>query len=165
MSEEKRIMDLLGRPEIDGEVRGKHLGKVLTYLKTMKNEEWDKTISKLSLVLGMNSRYIRENYLKGLLYFDIIKLYRNSNALYWQWVGESALKGSVIPTEPEQVINDLLDIENQETEETKEVAEPEETKEGCCPNCGKKLKKNTKFCSEECLKKYYEKKKGEKTNE
>ena len=188
MSEEKRIMDKLGRPEIDGEVRGRHLGKVLTYLKTIKSEEWDKTISKLSLVLGMNSRYIRENYLKGLLYFDIIKLYRNSNALYWQWIGESALKGSVIPSNSEQVldenqeIKEIKDIKKPEPDYKKEwkkakveakkkpekkpekknpepVKEHEEIKEGCCPICGKKLKKNMKFCNEECLREHYKKKK------
>ena len=181
-------MDKLGRPEIDGEVRGRHLGKVLTYLRTIKSEEWDKTISKLSLVLGMNSRYIRENYLKGLLYFDIIKIFRSSNVLYWKWIGESALNSSVILDEPEQVldknqeIKETKDIKKSEPDYEKEwekvkaeakkktekkpekknpepVKELEEIKEGCCPTCGKKLKKNMKFCNEECLRKRYKKKK------
>lgn len=161
MSEEKRIMDKLGRQELEGEVRGSHLGKVLTYLKMIKHESWDITLSKLALVLGVNPRYVRENYLKGLIYFGIIKLYRNSNTMCWEWVGESALIGSVIPSEPEQVLNNLRDIENNKTRKEKPKEAKKEIRKGYCPNCGKKLKKNKKFCNEECVKGYYDKK-GEK---
>jgi len=151
LSEEKRIIELLGRTEIDGEVRGSHLGKVLTYLKMVKGESWDITLSKLALVLGVNPRYIRENYLKGLMYFGVIKLYRNGNTLKWEWTGEKAFNGvNIIPTEPEQIMKDLDDLEKEK---------PEETKEGYCPNCGKKLKKDQKFCNEKCVSEYYMKKK------
>jgi len=160
MSEEKRIMDILGRQETEGEVRGSHLGKVLTYLKTVKSEAWDITMSKLALILGVNPRYIRENYLKGLMYFGVIKLYRNTNTLNWQWVGESALTGAVIPSESEQVMNKLQDIEKEETK--KETKKEEKPKEGYCPSCGKKLKKDQKFCNEKCVTEYYMKKKKEK---
>lgn len=153
MSEEKRIIELLGRTEIDGEVRGSHLGKVLTYLKMTKGEVWDVTLSKLALVLGVNPRYIRENYLKGLMYFNVIKLYRNGNTLKWQWIGEKAFDGvNIIPSEPEQIMENLTDLEKKE-----------ETKKGYCPNCGKKVKKNQRFCNEKCVSEYYIKnKKGKK---
>lgn len=152
MSEIKRIMDMLGRTEIDGEVRGTHLGKVLIYLKTVKDECWDITVSKLALVLGVNPRYIRENYLKGLMYFDIIKLYRNGNTLHWKWIGVDALEGAIIPTEPEEI---MMEIKEDSIEPEKVIKEiRKETKKGCCPSCGKKLKKGKKFCSEECLRKY-----------
>lgn len=144
MSEEKRIIELLGRTEIDGDVRGSHLGKVLTYLKITKNENWDVTLAKLALVLGVNPRYVRENYLKGLMYFGVIKLYRNGNALYWEWVGEKAFSGSAIPSEPEQKMKELNDTEKEKTKE-----------ENKCPNCGKKLEKDKKFCNEKCVSEYY----------
>ena len=168
MSEEKRIIELLGRTEIDGEVRGSHLGKVLTYLKMTKGEVWDVTLSKLALVLGVNPRYIRENYLKGLMYFNVIKLYRNGNTLKWQWIGEKAFHGvNIIPTEPEQTMEGLTDLEKSHSpkQQAEEIAKEleKETKKGYCPNCGKKVKKNQRFCNEECVSEYYiKKKKGKK---
>ena len=71
----KEIMDYLGRPSMEGDVRGSHLSKVLLYLQRTANENLDITLSKLALVLGMNPRYVRENYLKGLMYFGVIKIF------------------------------------------------------------------------------------------
>lgn len=153
MSEEKRIMDFLGIGNLEGNVHGQHLGKILTYLKINKKEEFRKTLSKLALTCSMGQRYVKEGYMEGLANWGIIRLYQNGNALYWEWVGEKALTGKV----------SLADNPAPEPKEEKKETEKEKPKKGYCPNCGKKLPKNKKFCNEKCVSEYYmKKKKGKK---
>jgi len=114
------------------------------------------------LVLGMQRRYIKENYLEGLIELGVIKLAVKSNVYFYEWFGDKALNGSVILSEPEQIMKELTDIKN---EKEKEPVEPKKEDKTKCPNCGKKLPKNKKFCNEECLKEYFKKKKEKKVNE
>lgn len=147
MSEIKQIMDCLGIGQIEGNVRGEHLGKILMYLQKVKNERFDRTMRVLPLVVGMQRRYIKENYVEGLIELGIIKLYNENNTYFWLWIGSSALNGEILPHTNEY------------------VAPPKpktQTKKGICPTCNKKIPKDKKFCNEECLRKYYEKNKGDK---
>ena len=159
MSEEKLIMDFLGRPVLDGDVRGTHLGKVLTYLKITNTENLDITLSKLALVLGMNPRYIRENYLKGLMYFDIIKLYQKGNSNYWRWIGVSAfnghseLKNLIAPIPPPIIIKEEL-LKEEKIIKTP----PKEKKKNLCKNCKKEIPETSIYCNEKCVREYYAKK-------
>lgn len=86
----KEIMDCLGRNEKDGDVSGSHLGRILNYLRQQNQEEMKKTLWKLSLMCGMNLRYIRENYLNGLIEFGVIETQIVGNAHYWKWIGKPA---------------------------------------------------------------------------
>lgn len=154
MSEEKRIMYFLGRGSIDGDVRGTHLGKVLTYLKMINDEILDATIYKLSLVLGMNSRYVRENYLKGLMYFGVIKLYQEGHNTRWKWIGETAFNGKISELEQLQPPPKALG---------KELDKPEGYDEYVgntrkCKNCKKEIPEDKIFCDENCVREYYAKK-------
>lgn len=151
MSEEKRIMDFLGRPVMDGDVRGLHLGKVLMYLKQTRTEAMDETISKLALVLGMNGRYVRENYLKGLTYFKIIECFHNGNVYFWRWIGEKALIISETP------FMDSVKEQQKPILKNKIVEH-----EGYCLNCGNEIPKDKRFCNESCVRKYYDEKKQQK---
>lgn len=88
----KNIIDALGRSDLtEGNVRGIHLGKILTYLQMKKTEKYNDTLYKLALILGMNIRYVRENYLKGLELFGIIKVKNVNHDLIWSWIGEKGL--------------------------------------------------------------------------
>lgn len=91
MSEIKEIMDALGRNETEGNVRGSHLGKILQYLQMHKTERMKSTLAKLALVCGMNIRYVRENYLEGLIEYGIISINCENNDIAWNWVGCKAL--------------------------------------------------------------------------
>lgn len=93
MIEEKRIMDFLGRGVQDGDVRGSHLGKILTYLKQTKTESLRKTISKLVLICGTGNRYIKENYLEGFEAFGIIEITSSGHDTVWHWIGAKAFEG------------------------------------------------------------------------
>jgi len=93
MSEEKRIMDFLGRGVQDGDVRGSHLGKILTYLKQTQTESLRKTISKLVLICGTGNRYIKENYLEGFEAFGIIEITQSGHDTIWHWNGAKAFEG------------------------------------------------------------------------
>jgi hypothetical protein len=73
----------------DGDYRSLHLGTVLQYLQTMKREEKRLTLAKLSLMLGMAQRQVKENYFDGLIAFGIINM--NPKCDEWYWVGLSAL--------------------------------------------------------------------------
>jgi len=174
MSEEKRIMDFFGYSQIEGDVRGEHLGKILTFLKIYSGKSWDFVKEVSPLIIHMQFRYIKDNYVAGLIRLGIIKIYSEDNSYKYQWIGEKALnEKTVIPfTEPQKEMEKLRSPKQQaeeiakelEKEETKEETEKEEKpKEGYCPNCGKKLKKDKKFCNKECLTEYYmKKKKGKK---
>jgi len=166
MSEEKRIMDFFGFGQVEGNVLGEHFSKILTFLKIHDGETWDFVKEVSPLIIHMQFRYIKDNYVMGLIRLGIIKLYMDSNIYRYKWIGEKALNGvkHMIPSEPEQVLNDLKDIEKKETEKETEKGKvkKEETEKGFCPNCGKKLKKNKKFCNQKCLEEYYKKKKEKK---
>ena len=162
MSEEKRIMDFFGFGQVEGNVLGEHFSKILTFLKIHDGETWDFVKEVSPLVIHMQFRYIKDNYVMGLIRLGIIKLYMDGNVYRYKWMGEKALSGvkHIIPSEPEQVLNDLRDMEKEEIE--KETEKEESLKEGFCPNCKKKLKKNKKFCNQKCLEEYYKKKKEKK---
>jgi len=156
MSEEKRIMDFFGFGQVEGNVIGEHFSKILMFLKIHDGETWDFVKEVSPLVIHMQFRYIKDNYIMGLIRLGIVKLYMDSNVYRYKWIGEKALNGvrNIIPSEAEQALNEIEDI--------KEIKLKEETEKGCCPSCGKKLPKNKKFCNEECLKEYFKKKKEKK---
>jgi hypothetical protein len=74
----------------DGDYRNIHLGTVLEYLRNQKFEDKMITLQKLSLMLGLAQRQVRENYIDGLIAFGIISL--NSDCKAWYWVGSKAIK-------------------------------------------------------------------------
>lgn len=74
----------------DGEYRNIHLGTVLEYLRGQTTEEKATTLQKLSLMLGLAQRQVRENYIDGLIAFGVIGL--ESDCKRWFWVGVSAIK-------------------------------------------------------------------------
>lgn len=154
MSEEKRIMEFLGIGNLDGNVHGQHLGKILTYLKMVKKENFRVTLSKLSLTCSMGQRYVKESYLEGLANWGIIKLYQNGNALFWVWIGEKALIGKASLAEISPPIPKEAEKEKPKNKTV--------THEGYCLNCGKEVKKDKKFCNEKCVKEYHKKKKEKK---
>lgn len=92
ISEIKEIMFALGRNEHEGEVRGSHLSKILCYLRQEQNGVFDSTVSKLALICGMKSRYIKEDYLRGMIEFGIIKVNTESNKSIWKWNGIKAFQ-------------------------------------------------------------------------
>jgi len=168
MSEEKRIMDFFGFSQVEGNVLGEHFSKILAFLKIHDGKTWDFIKEVSPLFIHMQFRYIKDNYIMGLINLGIVELYMDNNVYRYKWVGEKALKGvkNMIPSEPEQVINELEDIEKQNEKIIKETKEKPKNKtvehEGYCLNCGKSVSEDKKFCSEECVTEYYIKKKKEK---
>lgn len=75
----------------DGDYRNTHLGTILEYLKSQKTEAKQITLQKLSLMVGMSQRQIRENYVDGLIAFGVISL--DANCKCWYWIGVKAIKG------------------------------------------------------------------------
>jgi len=153
MSEEKEIMDFFGYGQIEGDVRGEHFAKILTFLKTYDGQTWDFIKDVSPLVIHMQFRYIKENYISGLLRLGIIKVYSEGNIYKYRWIGIKALNG--------RKIMPFTDAEK-EMEKITEKETEKENKKGYCPNCGKKLKKGKKFCNEKCLTEYMKKKKEKK---
>lgn len=145
MSEVKNIMDFLGVGQLEGNVRGEHLMKLLTYLKRYSGDSWDRTRKVLPLIVGMQKRYIKENYVEGLIELGVIKLYSDKNVIKYKWFGESAFNGSILPEEVEV-----------------EQIKIQETKNGICPNCNKIVDRDKKYCNEKCLRDYIKKKRGSK---
>lgn len=88
----KDIMIALGRSEHEGEVRGSHLGKILTFLQQEKTGNFQATISMLALICGMKARYVKEDYLNGLICFGVIKVYTENNMSLWKWYGIKAFE-------------------------------------------------------------------------
>lgn len=132
-SEIKEIMDMLGRRIVEGQVKGSHLGQILTYLQQKKTESLKTTLSKLALICGMSKRNIRENYIEGIAEFGIIHTQTLSNDVVWNWYGVKAFE------------------ENNETfmnyvQRTKQKEEQEKEKEKEVKKNGKGIKKkeNTK---------------------
>jgi len=60
------------------------------YLHKNKTEKLKATLSKLALICGMQKRYVRENYIEGLVEFGIIKTTVLHNEVVWNWVGLKA---------------------------------------------------------------------------
>lgn len=87
-SEIKEIMNCLGRGNESTIVSGTHLSKILLYLQMQKVEDYQKTISKLAVMLGMKARYVREDYLEGLESWGIIVTEINKNTKLWHWIGK-----------------------------------------------------------------------------
>lgn len=74
----------------DGDYRSQHLGSVLSYLKAQNTEDKRVTLSKLSIILGMAQRQVKENFFDGLLNFGIISL--DEKCERWKWIGSKAIK-------------------------------------------------------------------------
>lgn len=74
----------------DGEYRNVHLATILEYLRGQTEEDKATSLQKLSLLLGLAQRQIRENYLDGLIAFGIISL--SSDCKRWHWIGAKAIK-------------------------------------------------------------------------
>lgn len=166
MIEEKRIMDFLGRGIQDGDVRGSHLGKILTYLKQTKTESLRKTISKLVLICGTGNRYIKENYIEGFEAFGIIEITSSGHDTIWEWVGAKAFEGKPTyenPKPPKETEKEKLDkkIEDlaEQGSDTPFTDAVNIGKKGYCKNCGKKISDGIVFCSAICLQKFKEKEK------
>lgn len=88
----QKIMDFFGKSNIEGNVKSEHNIKILAYLQATKGESYDATLSKLAYMLTMSARQIRENYIKGLMYWGIIKTTSYGNDYSWEWVGYPALE-------------------------------------------------------------------------
>lgn len=91
-SEVKEIMIALGRNEYEGEVKGSHLGKILTFLQQEQQGNFQAMISQLALVCGMKARYVKEDYINGLICFGVIAAYTESNCSLWKWIGMKAFE-------------------------------------------------------------------------
>lgn len=116
----------------DGDYRNTHLGTVLEYLLNQKTESKATTLQKLSLMLGMAQRQIRENYIDGLIAFGIINL--DANCRCWNWVGLKAVKGlngklkTNSAEDNEYVIGEFTKYANKQNEIKKEKEIREESK-------------------------------------
>jgi hypothetical protein len=74
----------------EGDFRSKHLGTILSYLRETKRESLSNTVAKLALKVGMNARYIKENYLNGIIAYGIVGLEQNCSE--WYWIGLNAIE-------------------------------------------------------------------------
>ena len=141
----ENIIKVLGRGDLtEGKVRGTHLGKVLIYLQMKKEENYQNTLHKLALVLGMNIRYVRENYLRGLELFGIIKTRMVGNELMWKWMGDKELDSCLFNNGSEET-------EQSATEYMQEQEKKKPRLKNKCKNCGKPIPEALIFCSEKCV--------------
>lgn len=90
----KEIMDVLGRNITEGRVRGSHLGQILSYLQQQRQESLERTYKKLALICGMQKRYVRENYVEGLIEFGVLDTVVVKNEVFWKWRGIEAFNNS-----------------------------------------------------------------------
>lgn len=81
------ILEFFGRKDDKARIAKDHFIQIVSYLLKTQKEEYNKTLSKLSLLCSTNQRYIRENYLEGLESFDIIEVYVENNKKNWIWRG------------------------------------------------------------------------------
>lgn len=131
LNEVHEIMMLLrgDNATTDGDYRNTHLGTVLEYLKNQQTESKATTLQKLSLMLGMAQRQIRENYIDGLIAFGIISL--DANCKCWNWVGLKAIKGingklkTNSPENNEYVIGEFTKYANEQNKIREEKGEKE----------------------------------------
>lgn len=83
-----KVLDFLGRThDRMGDVRYDHLSKILNYLYSKQTEDYDVTVSKLTLLLGISKRLVRENFLDGLEAFKIIIVTYGVHTKIWRWNG------------------------------------------------------------------------------
>jgi hypothetical protein len=133
VDEVHEIMMLLrgGNATTDGDYRNIHLGTILEYLRNQKTETKQVTLQKLSLMIGMAQRQIRENYLDGLIAFGVIAL--NPDCKSWTWIGIKAIKGkngqlrTNNPIDNEYVVGQFTEYANKENE--RKLKEGKEKKE------------------------------------
>lgn len=93
----QNIIEALGRRDLsEGQVKGTNLGKILAYMQMKGTEKYNDTLYKLALVCGMNIRYVRESYLKGIELFGIIKTRMEKNELIWTWCGDKCFNNGDI---------------------------------------------------------------------
>lgn len=85
--EVKQVLAMLNRNATEGDVRGRHLTTVLCYLATIKREEYEKALAKLTLLLGVARRQVKENYLDGLEAWGFVKIAIEKNERYIEWQG------------------------------------------------------------------------------
>ena len=83
------VLTYLGRNELDaqGQVKDRHLGQVLIYAQMWKKGSIQELINRLTIRLGISSRYIKENYVQPLITEHIIDVIRMGHDLTWNWVG------------------------------------------------------------------------------
>lgn len=87
ITEINKTLEYLGRRHSEGAVKGDNLVRILSYLIKQKSEAYDKTVSRLSLRIGIMNRYVKENYLYGLEAEGLLNVYVNSNVKVWEWIG------------------------------------------------------------------------------
>lgn len=85
--ETKHILSLFDREEDGSKVRSKHFRKIIEYMVGQKTELYEKTVSKLTISLGVGDRIIKENYLKGLEAWGIIRVDYIEGRKTWFWMG------------------------------------------------------------------------------
>lgn len=86
----KDVILFLGREnDTDGQIRDRHLTKIIEYLIITETEQYAVTLAKLALKTGINQRYIRENYIQGMELFGLINVYPNGGNKHWKWIGVS----------------------------------------------------------------------------
>lgn len=91
MKEGDEIRDVvvfLGREnDLEGALRDKHLAKILDYMIQTQYEDYTVTLGKLAFKTGINQRYIKENYLLGMEFFNLIEVSQNGGKRTWRWKG------------------------------------------------------------------------------
>lgn len=97
-SEIKELLQIFGRTATEGQIKGDHLSKILSYLQRKKTERYKSTLAKLALICGMNVRYVRENYLEGLIEFGVIQVHNSENDVFWTWIGRKAFDRNISET-------------------------------------------------------------------
>jgi len=117
------IFDYLGRRVGEGEVKGDHLAKILSYLISANSEKYNTTIDKLCLLCGIMARYIRENYLKPIEAWGFIFVYENQHTKMWKWVGIPHEEPIPIITE-EDILKNRYEVYVKNCKEADEEAVP-----------------------------------------
>ena len=88
------VLWYLGRDkDLDGDVKGDHLARILNYLQKRRTEGLRITLSRLALRLGVDSTHLKRNYLDGLIAEGIIQLSGGDRGQVWSWVGAPTKKG------------------------------------------------------------------------
>lgn len=90
----RELMSLLGRGSTDGNVHGSHLGKVLSVCQNPPKQvkTYRDLCSYLSLICGMQQRYVKESYLQGLEVCGVITIFDINNDKFFKWIGKKAFE-------------------------------------------------------------------------
>lgn len=166
-SEEKQILDYFGVHQLEGNVRGEHFSKILTFLRIHSGKSWRFFKNVSPPIIGMQFRYILENYVNALIELGIIVLYNQKNEIYFNWVGIKAVNDEILlPITPQQKIKETVKeinkLKKMKVKKEKNQEEIKEKEKDLCPNCNKVLDEGQKYCNTQCLREYLENKKGEK---